>query len=409
MLAARPSLEELPNSPYARELTRGVAQLRFAEPLETEFRLAHLGRARLRVRTWFTWACFLAVTFAGQQLWRAGIAHPLSIAKLAHVPCAFVLLWLAWSRRYLRSYLAVAQVLVPILSALIASFIAIDYAAGHEDEFASEALHLVALFFFTGLLFRHAVVAAAITIVSFQITAIAAGLATPGLVECFVSMSLTSMIGAIVCRDSEQSHRRNFLEGALIGELVARDGLSGLMNRRAFDEHLARVWQHALRDQRSIAVLMIDIDHFKRYNDEFGHQAGDEALRRVAQTVQEFTQRPLDLAARYGGEEFVAILYDLALPHVQDIAGRLRERVQSLVIRPPDAEPRLKPDVTISVGVAFVTPTLGRTPAGVVQLADEALYEAKAGGRNCIVVSATAAYRGLVTGTFNSGRRKRKA
>ena len=407
MLAAHPRLEDLPISPYARELARGGAQLRFAGPLEREFRVAHLRWARLRVRTWFTWACILAVTFASMQLWSAGIAHPLSVAKLIHVPCAFVLLWLAWSRRYERNYLAVAQVLVPILSALIASFVAINYAAGHQDQLASEILNLVAIFFFSGLLFRQAVVAAAITIVSFQITSIVVGLPAPGLVECLVNMTLTCLIGAIVCRDSERSHRRNFLEAALLGDLVARDGLSGLMNRRAFDEHLARVWQHALRDQRSIAVLMIDIDHFKRYNDEFGHQAGDEALRRVAQTVQEFTQRPLDLAARYGGEEFVAILYDLPLSHVQGSAERLRESVQNLVIDPPDTEGRLNPGVTVSVGVAFVMPKLGRAAEGAVQLADEALYEAKAAGRNCIIVKAAAAYRGLNTGAFKSAPRKR--
>ncbi|MDP9082173.1 MAG: GGDEF domain-containing protein, partial [Pseudomonadota bacterium] len=319
MFAARPTLEELPVSPHTPEPARGVGQLRFAGPVETEFRLAHLRWARLRVRTWFTWACLMAVAIASLQLRDAGIAHPLSVAKLIHVPCYFMLLWLTWSRRYERKYLAVAQVLVPILSALDAEFLAFGYAAGLQDAFASEALNLVAIFFFSGLLFRQAVAAGAIAIVSFQITSIVAGLPIPGLAECFVNMAVTCMIGAIVCRDSEQSHRRSFLEAAMIGELVARDGLSGLMNRRAFDEHLARVWQHALRDQRSIAVLMMDIDHFKRYNDEFGHQAGDEALRRVAQTVLEFTQRPLDLAARYGGEEFVAILYDLALPEVQDI------------------------------------------------------------------------------------------
>ncbi|MDP8983823.1 MAG: diguanylate cyclase [Pseudomonadota bacterium] len=409
MFAARPRVEESPISPYAREVDRGIGKLRFAEPLETQFRVAHLRWARLRVRTWFTWTCLLAVVFASLQLWSAGLAHPLSVAKLVHVPVAFVLLWLAWSRRYERNYLAVAQVLVPILNALVASFSAVAYAAGHHDLLAGEALNLVAIFFFCGLLFRQAVVTATITVVSFQITAIMVGLPTDGMVDCLVNMTLPCVMGAIVCRDSEQSHRRNFLEAALIGDLVARDGLSGLMNRRAFDEHLARVWQHALRDQRSIAVLMIDIDHFKRYNDEFGHQAGDEALRRVAQTVQQFTQRPLDLAARYGGEEFVAILYDLSLPHVQDTAERLRECVQNLVVRPADAERRPKPDVTISVGVACATPTLGRTAAGIVQLADEALYEAKAAGRNLIVVKSAAAYRGLDTGAFKAAQHRRKA
>jgi len=197
----------------------------------------------------------------------------------------------------------------------------------------------------------------------------------------------------------EQSHRRNFLEDALIGELVARDGLSGLMNRRAFDEHLLRVWQHALRDQRSIAVFMIDIDHFKRYNDTFGHQAGDVALRCVADVIQGFARRPLDIAARYGGEEFAMVLYDLAVPHIQNIADRLREAVQNLALN-REAGESAGATVTVSVGVGLVSPTIGRTPQGALQLADEALYEAKRAGRNRVVMKGMEVYKLLVTGAF---------
>jgi len=126
---------------------------------------------------------------------------------------------------------------------------------------------------------------------------------------------LASSIAAIVYRDVEQSYRRNFLQAALIGELVARDDLSGLMNRRAFDEHIVAVWHQAARDQRPVALLMIDIDHFKGYNDRRGHLAGDFALRSVAKVIQGFARRPLDLAARYGGEEFAVVLYDLAFSY----------------------------------------------------------------------------------------------
>jgi diguanylate cyclase (GGDEF)-like protein len=203
----------------------------------------------------------------------------------------------------------------------------------------------------------------------------------------------------------EHAYRRNFLEDALISELVARDGLSGLMNRRAFDEHLLRVWQHALRDSRPIAVLFIDIDHFKRHNDNWGHQAGDLALRRVAQVIQGFARRPLDLAARYGGEEFAVILYDMTLPHIQDLAERLREAVQDLRSTPREATAGPTGiEVTVSVGVGVAIPSIGRTPQGVVQLADEALYEAKQTGRNRVVVRGTDAYKLLDTGAFNTPR-----
>jgi diguanylate cyclase (GGDEF)-like protein len=206
----------------------------------------------------------------------------------------------------------------------------------------------------------------------------------------------------------EQSYRRSFLEAALVSELIARDGLSGLMNRRSFDQHLVRVWQQALRDQRLIAVLMIDIDHFKQYNDSWGHQAGDWALCSVAEILQDVARRPLDLAARYGGEEFALILYDVELAHVLRTAEHLREAVENLKLKPQHASGGNTMQVTVSVGVGSAAPTIGRTPQGVVQLADEALYEAKRTGRNRVVVKGVEAYRLLETGAFKGPHRSRR-
>jgi len=220
-------------------------------------------------------------------------------------------------------------------------------------------------------------------------------------------MSLSTGVAAVVYRDVELAYRRNFLENALINELVARDGLTGLMNRRAFDEHLLRVWQHALRDQRVIAVLMIDIDHFKRCNDRWGHQAGDAALRGVGRVIEGFARRPLDLAARFGGEEFAVILFDLALTHVQDIAERLRASVEKLRVA-PGTEPATEPDITVSIGVGLAVPVIGRSPQGIIQLADEALYEAKNMGRNRVVVKGTEAYLLLRTGAFTASSDSRQ-
>ena len=115
---------------------------------------------------------------------------------------------------------------------------------------------------------------------------------------------ITAIVSAIVHRDMEVSHRHNFLETALIRTMASRDGLTGLMNRRALDDHLRRIWQQGLRDKRQVALLLIDIDHFKAFNDSYGHQARDSALREVAHVIDSSARRPFDLAARYGGEEF---------------------------------------------------------------------------------------------------------
>jgi diguanylate cyclase (GGDEF)-like protein len=157
------------------------------------------------------------------------------------------------------------------------------------------------------------------------------------------------------------------------------------------------MWQQGLRDRRSVALLLIDVDHFKAYNDRYGHQAGDHALRRVAQVVQGFARRPLDIAARYGGEEFVLALFDMTGEYVQELAEELRRAILALQITHEDSP--TAPYVTASVGISVVRPKSDRSADGAVQLADEALYGAKRGGRNCVKV-VDCDYALFTTGSF---------
>jgi diguanylate cyclase (GGDEF)-like protein len=401
IVGGRLNLDSFPDSAYAHELRRGLGTLRFDSPLETEYTFAHLRRVHLRVRVWFSLTLALAVFFTANQVHREGAWNLLSVAHWGVlIPCTGALVYLAWSRLYERFYLPAARILVPLFCVLISVFIAIALTHGKDEQLAQLTVNLVAVFFFAGLLFRQALLSSAVILIAFAVAAIAVGLPSPIFVKSMVIMSLTSGLAAIIYRDVEQAYRRNFLEEALIRELVSRDGLTGLMNRRGFDEHLLRVWQHAFRDQRPLAVLMIDIDHFKGYNDQFGHQAGDVAIRSVAHAIQGFARRPLDVAARYGGEEFAVILYDLAFPHIVDTAERLREAVQNLKMVSDARNTEAYAGVTISVGVGVAIPTIGRTPEGAVQLADEALYEAKQAGRNRVIAKGLEAYRLLNTGTF---------
>jgi diguanylate cyclase (GGDEF)-like protein len=282
--------------------------------------------------------------------------------------------------------------------ALIAVVVARSLVIGRFEQFSGFAVVLIAVFFFTGLKFREALLTAVVLLITFSTAGFAVGLAPAVLLKGMVVLVITSVIGAVVYWDVEKSYRENFLERALIGRLLARDSLTGLINRRTFDEHLLHIWQQALRDRCSIAICMIDVDHFKRYNDSFGHQAGDVALRTVAGLIQEFARRPLDLAARYGGEEFAMVFYDLSPANVQDIAERLIKRVQAERINV--AKPEL--GLTISIGVGLISPGIGRSPQGAVQLADEALYDAKRAGRNRVVVKDSEDYRLLSTGIFRA-------
>jgi diguanylate cyclase (GGDEF)-like protein len=166
----------------------------------------------------------------------------------------------------------------------------------------------------------------------------------------------------------------------LLGRLAMIDGLTGLPNRRAFDEILEREWRRAARTQSSTAVLMLDLDHFKSYNDGFGHLAGDDCLRRVGKVLAASLERAADFVARFGGEEFVAILPDTDRTGAEIIAERLRQKIGQLQI--PHVSPIGIPWLTISIGGATVVAESGRDPLTLVAAADSQLYLAKQLGRN---------------------------
>jgi diguanylate cyclase (GGDEF)-like protein len=160
----------------------------------------------------------------------------------------------------------------------------------------------------------------------------------------------------------------------------AIDGLTGLANRRHFDETMDKEWRRATREQKALSLIMIDIDHFKAYNDNYGHQDGDDCLRKVAAVIAGSVKRPADLVARYGGEEFMAVLPDTDIQGAVEIAEKLRIAVEVLDV--PHAYSSAANVVTISAGVASLVPEQGTDPFHVIKLVDTALYAAKRDGRN---------------------------
>jgi len=162
--------------------------------------------------------------------------------------------------------------------------------------------------------------------------------------------------------------------------ISSQDGLTNVANRRHFDETLAVEWRRAARSGSTLSLLMLDIDFFKAFNDNTGHQAGDEALRHVAKTLSQAFQRAGDLVARYGGEEFAVLLPQTDSEHAQQLAWMLRDLVSSLQIRHP-ASPFAH--MTVSIGVSTIIPPRdGTDPHELVRIADRALYDAKRQGRN---------------------------
>jgi diguanylate cyclase (GGDEF)-like protein len=164
------------------------------------------------------------------------------------------------------------------------------------------------------------------------------------------------------------------------------DGLTGIANRRYFDVALERELRRAQRLDGQLALLLIDIDSFKAYNDHFGHQQGDSCLATVAQALAAKLKRPADVAARYGGEEFAAILPDTSIAQAEQHANAIREHVMALALA--HAPAAHWPMVTLSIGVAAYGKTGLNAPAALIAAADTALYAAKRSGRNRVVVDA---------------------
>lgn len=215
------------------------------------------------------------------------------------------------------------------------------------------------------------------------------------------TLLLVNMIGAYCCFKLESVLRQSFATTRKLNLLADRDGLTGLYNRRRYDESIGRVWRQSRRDQSQFTLMLIDIDYFKNFNDVYGHQAGDDALKRVAEVIGIYAQRPLDFAARYGGEEFALVLYGPAHETVRDIPEDLRRAIEDLRI--PHARSTASPWLTVSIGVAIISAGNERSLPGAVQLADEALYQAKEEGRNRVVVKESR-HSHIQTGRFRADR-----
>ena len=162
--------------------------------------------------------------------------------------------------------------------------------------------------------------------------------------------------------------------------MVLLDALTGVANRRAFDERLEAEWRRCGRNRLPVALILVDIDHFKLYNDHYGHQAGDNTLLQVAGAMQRAAGRTQDLVARYGGEEFAILLPQLDARGAIGVAGRLKVELDRMAI--PHLASPTAPYLTVSMGIACMTPGAHSLPADLIQVADALLYKAKAEGRN---------------------------
>ena len=169
-------------------------------------------------------------------------------------------------------------------------------------------------------------------------------------------------------------------------ELSMTDGLTGVANRRSFNDTIDAEWRRCARAGAPLSVIMIDIDHFKLYNDHYGHQAGDHCLQQVSAAMKRCATRPQDLLARYGGEEFILLLPQEAMEGTEVVARRILDEVRKLAV--PHAASPTAPQISISMGLASAAPPIDSTdPSALIRAADANLYRAKQTGRNRYCIS----------------------
>lgn len=400
---AQEPVEALPESPHALQLQRGFPRLKFEAPLEDEFKRAHRSETlpQIRRNLWLGIAFLLVFAVLTHLVLAPSTSRQLDLIRGAtFAPLLIVALVVVHSRWYERFYPLVSSVGAPLFG-IGAVVIAVIAAKTGVNLLSAVVLVTIYIYFMLGMTFYPATAAALIVFVAYAIAAQVAELPTAPMVIDLSVLAFTNVIGAIVCYSLERANRMNFLEERLLIETASRDGLTGIHNRRFFDEHVQKIWPQAVRDRSPLALLLVDIDHFKAYNDHYGHQAGDECLRKVAWCLSRAARRPLDVTARYGGEEFAIVLYDARRGHAEEVANRIRSGIEALGVS-HGASPAQSKRITVSIGVACIEPVAGRTAFGFIQLADEALYAAKERGRDCVVIM-DKEYEQLCTGSFRHG------
>lgn len=168
----------------------------------------------------------------------------------------------------------------------------------------------------------------------------------------------------------------------MLEELISTDSLTEVANRRRFDIVLSDEWRRSVRSQEPLSLLMIDLDHFKQINDNYGHPAGDQCLKEIARTLNQSMRRSADTLARFGGEEFAAIVPNCDFDSAMKLAEKMRRDVEHLLIALPNTQEEI--GITASIGVACCKPLRSASQSKLLDAADEQLYRAKTDGRNCV-------------------------
>lgn len=370
--------------PVAAGSRRGTFNLTFPPALEAEYRASHRDAARRWVRMSLMIALATVIGFAIMDRWVLSGPHVPDTDLIRfgmHLPMIAMMLMLTSERFYDRWYQLSVQIAAPLF-ALGMVYMAVQATTEQLPMLGGRLILLTFFFYFMlGLPFAAALRSNAVLVGGYVVAAVAGRIEPDLAVYQFFVLACANLVGAAGCFALEHANRAAFLDRKRLTEVAMHDGLTGLLNRAALEGQVRHLWRQAARDNVPVSVVLADIDHFKAYNDCYGHQAGDRCLRDVAAAMRRVSRRrPLDLVARYGGEELIAVLVGADRSHAEHVARSVREAVADLQV--PHAGSATRAHVTVSVGAATLMPGSEHTYDHVVQLADRALYEAKERGRD---------------------------
>lgn len=376
-----PSLEWVnQDSAYLRQLRVGFARLRFAPQLELLFRRYHTAANLYRMRGAVMVSCVMWLLFS--LLDYASMPAEFRLHSLALRLLIFPLLLGTWWATFRPEWRHRLQLLAGICALACGLAVAgvIWIARQHAFALPYEGIILITVFsyFLIGLRFRTAAVCGWLIFCAYLAVELNTGLPAKVLIYNAFFLGGTNFIGSFGCYFLEYSERETFIAQGLLEDIAERDFLTGLLNRRAFSEQANRSWRQALRARQPVAVLMLDVDFFKAYNDHYGHGAGDLALQTVA--------RALAVLARYGGEEFIGLWVDVSQASILALAEAIRADVQALALTHQYSAAAT--EVTLSIGIAYLLAPQPGALEEAQRLADVALYNAKEQGRNRVVLKA---------------------
>ncbi len=381
-------------------LNNSGRRLRFPPPLEEEFQADYSQRYRKHMQLSGLFG-LIAILSCGliDPFWMPEVAQQLWLIRVFIAIPILAILALSTTHlgdRYLQPIIALCACI------FVAGLVALSLTAIEPfKHYFSSAITMVMLvvFVLSRLQFYWGVLAAAIMLATLNVGFIGFSDASFKLLTInnfvFFASAVASLTGTFLV---ERGLRQNYLQSRLLSfekhgleeanlrlqYLTAIDGLTQLANRRSLDMTLTTEWQRAQRKQEPLAILMIDVDHFKLFNDHYGHQAGDECLKEVAAALKDFARRPGDLAARYGGEEFVIVLTGANARQANLVGEKVRDKILQLAIPHQHSS---HGTVTASIGVASTIPDGKSGPEALVLEADRALYRAKKTGRNRVTLA----------------------